>query len=120
MRIAVPVEEKNIDTEVCPSFGRAPYFLIYDSETKKEEYLENTAANSSGGAGIKAGQFVADSKATALITPRCGQNAADVMLEAKIKIYKSDNSSVKENIEKLLENNLEELGGFHAGFHGRA
>lgn len=120
MKIAIPVEEKNINAGVCPSFGRTPYFLIYDAETKKEEYLENTAANSSGGAGIKAGQFVADSKADAVITPRCGQNAADVMLEAKIKIYKSENISAKENIEKLLKNDLNELDGFHAGFHGRA
>ena len=32
MRIAIPVDEKNIDSEVCISFGRTPYFLIYDTE----------------------------------------------------------------------------------------
>ena len=40
MRIAIPVDEKNIDSEVCISFGRTPYFLIYDTENGNEEILE--------------------------------------------------------------------------------
>ena len=35
MKIAIPMNEQSMDTEVCPSFGRAPYFLLYDSVTKE-------------------------------------------------------------------------------------
>lgn len=35
MKIAIPVDEKNLETNVCVSLGRAPYFLIYDTETKE-------------------------------------------------------------------------------------
>ena len=75
MKIAVPVDENNIETGVCISFGRAPYFLVYDTETKGAELIENTAAQSPGGAGIKAAQMIVNSKAEVLLTPRCGQNA---------------------------------------------
>ena len=56
MRIAIPVDEKNIDSSVCVSFGRTPYFLIYDTDSKNSEFIDNSAAASTGGAGIKAAQ----------------------------------------------------------------
>jgi predicted Fe-Mo cluster-binding NifX family protein len=35
MKIAIPVDEQNLDSGVCPSFGRAPYFLFYNTDTKE-------------------------------------------------------------------------------------
>jgi predicted Fe-Mo cluster-binding NifX family protein len=35
MKIAIPVDEKTLESNVCVSFGRTPYFLIYDVETKE-------------------------------------------------------------------------------------
>lgn len=70
MKIAIPVEEKNPETNVCASFGRAPYFFIYDTETKEKLFLDNSAAASTGGAGIKAAQTIADQGACALLTSR--------------------------------------------------
>jgi predicted Fe-Mo cluster-binding NifX family protein len=32
MKIAISVGENNKNTSVCVSFGRAPYFFIYDIE----------------------------------------------------------------------------------------
>ena len=71
MKIAIPVDEKSMGTNVCVSFGRTPYFLIYDTESKESSFINNSAASSSGGAGIKAAQTVVDSKADVLLTPRC-------------------------------------------------
>ena len=63
MKIAMPVDEKTMESSVCLSFGRTPYFLIYDTETNKSIFLDNSAATSQGGAGIKAAQTVVDSEA---------------------------------------------------------
>jgi hypothetical protein len=49
MRIAIPVDEKSIKTSVCQSFGRAPYFLIYDTDSKESKFIDNSAAASQGG-----------------------------------------------------------------------
>ncbi len=68
MKIAIQVDEKSLESNVCVSFGRAPYFLIYDTETKESLFLDNGAAASTGGAGIKAAQTIVDNKVNALLT----------------------------------------------------
>jgi len=117
MKIAIPVDDKTMDTNVCISFGRAPYFLIYDTESKESIFLDNDAASSTGGAGVLAAQFVVDNKADALLTPRCGQNAADVINGANIKIYKTINDSLKDNIDAFDKGELNLLSEIHGGLH---
>lgn len=117
MKIAIPTDEKNIDSTVCQSFGRTPYFLIYDTETDSAEFIDNSAASSQGGAGIKAAQSIVDFKVSAVLTPRCGQNAAEVLTAAGILIYKTENPSIKENIAAFKEKRLNQLNEIHAGFH---
>lgn len=116
--ISIPVDEKSLETNVCVSFGRAPYFLFYNLDTKEALFVDNSAANSPGGAGIKAAQIIADNKADVLLTPRCGQNAADVLKAADIKIYKSLSASAQDNIDAFIEGKLSLLDEIHPGFHG--
>lgn len=119
MRIAIPVDDKSMETTVCISFGRAPYFLIYDTETKERLFVDNSAATSQGGAGIKAAQNIVDNNVSALLTPRCGENAAEVINAAGIKIYKTINDSIPDNIEAFNEGKLTLLEEIHPGFHGQ-
>jgi predicted Fe-Mo cluster-binding NifX family protein len=119
MKVAIPVNERSMETNISQSFGRTPYFLIYDTETQDSIFIDNAAAVSQGGAGIKAAQAVVDSKADALITPRCGQNAAYVIKAANICIYKSLCDSIQENIQSLNHGKLPILKEIHEGFHGR-
>lgn len=119
MKIAMPVDGKSIETTVCISFGRAPYFLIYDTVAKDSVFIDNSAATSQGGAGIKAAQNVVDSQASVLLTPRCGENAAAVIEAAHIKIYKTINDSIQDNIEAFNAGKLTLLDDIHAGFHGQ-
>lgn len=119
MKIAIPAENRNIDSNVCASFGRAPYFLIYDIETKESTFKENTAAASTGGAGIKAAQIIVDEKVNALLTVQLGENAAKVLKGADVRIYKAIDASIKENIESFAADKLALLTQIHAGYHGR-
>jgi predicted Fe-Mo cluster-binding NifX family protein len=117
MRILLPINEENMEAGICLSFGRAPFFLVWDTEASKAIYLENPGANSSGGAGIKAAQAVADHNVEALIVPRIGKNASDVTDVAGITIYKSINDNVMENIQLMVDGKLEVLTDIHPGFH---
>ncbi|MFA6308877.1 MAG: NifB/NifX family molybdenum-iron cluster-binding protein [Clostridia bacterium] len=117
MKIAMPVDGKSMDSTVCISFGRTPYFLIYDTESKESTFLDNSAAASQGGAGIKAAQTIADNKVGALLTPRCGENAANVLKAANTKIYKTKNNSIKDNINAFNSGKLTLLEDIHLGFH---
>ena len=117
MKIAVPVDDKIVETNVCSSFGRTPYFLIYDTEIKDGRFIDNSAAASQGGSGIKAAQIVVDNNANVLLTPRCGENAAEVIKAANIEIYKTINASAMDNINAFITGKLDILTDIHAGFH---
>jgi predicted Fe-Mo cluster-binding NifX family protein len=68
MKIAIPADEKSLASNVCVSFGRTPYFLIYDADMKESVFLDNSAAAGTGGAGIKAAQTIVDNKANTALT----------------------------------------------------
>ena len=117
MKIAIPVNNKSMESTVASSFGRTPYFLIYDTEAQTSAFFDNSAAASQGGAGIKAAQAVVDSGAVALLVPQCGDNAASVIKTANLKMYKTINDSTMDNIVAFNEGKLSELDSTHAGFH---
>lgn len=117
MLLAIPTESNDMNAAVCPSFGRAPYFLLFDTESRKNDVINNPGASAQGGAGIKAAQTLVDSKADVLLTPRCGQNAAEVLQAANIALYQSKDGSVASNITLFTEGKLVLLEEIHAGFH---
>lgn len=119
MKIAIPVEEKSMEITVYQSFGRAPYFLIYNTITKEKEFLDNSAIISQGGAGIRASQIIADLGVRAIITPRCGENADKTCRNAEVVVYKCISGTVQQNIEAFINNELSALDETHPGLHGQ-
>jgi predicted Fe-Mo cluster-binding NifX family protein len=118
MKIIVPVDESNPNTGVCISFGRAPFFMLFDTNVKESIFMRNDAADSQGGAGIKAAQNIVDSQAEVLLTPRCGDNAVDVLKAAGVKLYKTKDGSAMDNIRAFQAGSLMLLTESHPGFHG--
>lgn len=117
MRILVPTNDQNENSGVCASFGRAPYYMIYDDEKDVKEFISNDAANSQGGAGIRAAQFIVDQNVDVVLASRCGENAANVLLSANLKMYKTISESIMESITAFKNDQLESLSDIHAGYH---
>lgn len=118
MKITIPVEENTLDAKVSSSFGRAAYFLIFDTQSDEARFIDNPAINSTGGAGILSAQTVVDAGADTLLTPRLGQNAADVIQDAGMQVFQSKEGTAKENIEACCAKTLKVLEEIHEGFHG--
>lgn len=116
MKIAIPIDETR--QGICASFARAPYVLLYETDSGTSEICQNPAAGAQGGAGLAAAQFLIDRGAGALITVRCGENAAQVLQEAGILLYQAQAGSAEDNLAALEEGKLAKLTDFHAGFHG--
>lgn len=114
MKIAIPLDENRQD--VCMVLARAPFFLFW--EDGAETVVENPAASAQGGAGLQAAQFLVDQAVTALVTPRCGQNAADVFTAADIQIYHSAHKAAADDLAACREGKLEPLTHFHGGYQG--
>lgn len=119
MKTGVPCDTKNLNDPVCMSFGRAPYFLIYDTESDKADFFENTAADAQGGAGIKAAQSLLDLGAQGVIAFSCGTNAAEVLKAGDVRLFKAEKTSVAENLVSLKSGKLGGLTDIHAGYHGK-
>ncbi|MGD1819472.1 MAG: NifB/NifX family molybdenum-iron cluster-binding protein [Pleomorphochaeta sp.] len=118
MKIAIATVEKDLSKNINQTFGRAPYFAIYNSEDNSVEFLDNEAINAPGGAGIKASQFLVDKGIDAIIGFRLGENALKVLRGADVELFAANSDkSIKENIDLLLENQLESLVDIHSGYH---
>ncbi len=117
MKIAIPADGNTEKAKVNLSFGRTPYFMLYDSEDDKMTFFDNSAAQSQGGAGIKASQSIIDKGVEAVIAPSCGTNAADVLSSAGISIYMANGDSLEKNIKDFQAGKLSLLKGIHEGFH---
>lgn len=118
MKIIIPVNEETENTEIAQSFGRAPFYMLYDTETKKTETIPNPATESPSGAGIKAAQTIVDSGAKVLLTIRCGNNAYDVLKGAGIKVMEASTGIAKDIIQAYIDGKLSELDTIHEGHHG--
>lgn len=117
MKIAIPVTDKTDESKVSSNFGRAPYFLIFDSKTNTKNYILNDSVNSPSGAGVKAAQILANARADVLITPRLGENASLVIREAGIKIYETSSLLIEETLKAFEEGKLSLLTRIHEGLH---
>jgi len=117
LKIAIPSEGKSLDSRINQNFGRAETFILVNTKDMSYKVIDNAASDAQGGAGIKAAQTIVDSGAEAIITFRCGKNAADVLEAGGIKIYKASPGTVIDAVEMFNSGILEELTEIHDGFH---
>lgn len=118
MIIGIPADIDDTKSAVSGSFGRAPLYFIYNTLDEKGLFIENTARNAQGGAGVKAAQLLLDQNVEAVITPQLGENASMVLKAAKIELYKSENGTLMDNVLRLGDGQLELLLEIHQGYHG--
>lgn len=111
MNIIVSSFDKDLHSSPNPRFGRSEYFIKYNLEEKTWEALENPAISQSGGAGIAASQFLADQKASVVISGHFGPNAHRALNAAKIKMFTFNNSfqTIEDVIQAYQNDLLEEM-----------
>ena len=122
MKIAVSATGPGLEAEVEPRFGRCPYFIIVDTDTMKFEVMDNSSAMAAGGAGISAGQMVANKGVQAVLTGNCGPNAYLVLSAAGIQIVTGVSGKVRDAVEAYKSGNFQATSqptvGAHFGMGG--
>ena len=111
MKLCVTSTGKNLDSKVDEHFGRAPYFLIVNTDNMEFEVVENTARITGRGAGISAAQMVLDKGAAAVLTGIIGPNAFYALQVAHVDIYEglSASETVREAVERFKRGKYHEV-----------
>ncbi|MCR3954804.1 MAG: hypothetical protein NUK57_00815 [Gudongella sp.] len=117
MIIGIPADIEDMNGPVGGSFGRTPYYFIYDDQKEAGYFVENTAATAQGGAGVKAAQILVDQKSEVVISPQLGENAAMVLRDANIELFQSQDGSLMDHVLLFRDGKLEKLNNIHEGFH---
>ena len=101
MKICITSTDENIQSKIDSRFGRAKYFVFYNTETKETEIIKNSYA-AGGGAGTKASQLMIDKGVNLVISGELGPNAKFAINQAGIKFQNADlTKSVEENIKNI-------------------
>jgi predicted Fe-Mo cluster-binding NifX family protein len=102
MKIVITANKADLNSEVDPRFGRAPFFLLVDTETGESIPIDNQQnLNAAGGAGIQAAEMMSSHGAEVLLTGHCGPNAFRALNAAGIKIIIGVEGTLKNTIEKF-------------------
>ncbi|TYB93723.1 MAG: dinitrogenase iron-molybdenum cofactor biosynthesis protein [Kosmotoga sp.] len=105
MIIAVPVEEKTLDSKVDERFARSEHMLIYDTDNNTVNYAENDDLGAHGAGPVVVEKLV-NNKVSHLICKNLGKNAYMALQQAAIKAYMAEEGTAKENIERLKNGDL--------------
>lgn len=99
VKIAVTATFGELDAQLDPRFGRAPYFVIVESDDMSFEAVENPNIALGGGAGIQSAQLMASKDVKAVLTGNCGPNAYQTLAAAGIEIVVGVTGTVREAVE---------------------
>jgi len=109
VKIAITSQGDSLEAAMDSRFGRCAYFVLVDSETGETEILANPAMDAAGGAGPLAAQTIADKGVQVVITGNVGPNATQTLKAANIAIYQATSGTVRENLAKYKNGELEQL-----------
>lgn len=109
MKIALTTSGNDLSAPLDSRFGRAPKFLIYDTDSDIFEVVDNAQnLNAAQGAGIQSAQNIARLGVHALVTGHCGPKAFRVLQTAGIKIFQTSAATLTEALEQYRSGNLKE------------
>jgi len=103
MRIAVTTQGNDLGAQIDSRFGRAPKFLVLDTETMRFDVVSNTQSlDLAQGAGIQSAQNILVHKPEVVLTGNCGPKAFRVLKAAGIKVVVGVNGRIADAIHDYM------------------
>ena len=110
MKLCITAAGNDVAATTDSTFGRAPWFVLINTETGAHEALANSSLNAGHGAGIAAAQLMADHSVDAVLTGKLGPKAQAALAAADIAMHEGlANCTVAQALEQ-----------FRAGKYGNA
>jgi len=105
MKILLATDGKTLSSKIAKRFGEAPYYLIYDAESKSFEARINPGHDDGHTALID----LLNENVKIFLLGNTGPNAFDVLKEGGAKMYLARNLIARDAIDMYLNYELEEL-----------
>lgn len=110
MKLCITAAGNDINAATDAAFGRAPWFVLVDTESGATQGIENVSAQAAQGAGIAAAQAMSEHGVDAVLTGRLGPKARTALEASGVGMYEGlGRSTVAEALEQ-----------FRAGQYGAA
>jgi predicted Fe-Mo cluster-binding NifX family protein len=107
MKIVISAISPDLDSVIDPRFGRAAYFITVDTNTLEWQSHPNPAADTLGGAGAHAAQYIVNHGAGVAVSGDFGPNAYTALKAAGIGMYLLGTSqTVREAVENYRAGQL--------------
>jgi predicted Fe-Mo cluster-binding NifX family protein len=118
IKIAVSANGPDLEAQVDPRFGRAPYFILIDLDTLEFEALTNQQnLQAAQGAGIQAAALVSRHRPQAVVTGNCGPKAYHTLVAAGIPVMLGVGGSVREAVQQYQQGRLKPAPGPNVAGH---
>jgi predicted Fe-Mo cluster-binding NifX family protein len=102
MKIAISAQQNSLTSPIDPRFGRAQGFIIYDTESRTHQWLDNQNMDLAQSAGIQTAQMVVQAGAQTVITGQVGPKAQAALEQGNIRIVSTGASTVEQAIDEFV------------------
>jgi predicted Fe-Mo cluster-binding NifX family protein len=104
MRIAVTTQGSDLSAQIDSRFGRAPKFLVVDTESMRFDVAANNQSlDLSQGAGIQSAQNVLVYRPDVVLTGNCGPKAFRVLKAAGVKVVVGAKGKIADAIRDYID-----------------
>lgn len=118
MKVVVTSIGETLESPVDQRFGRARYFILFDSETEDWSSHDNSQnLQAAQGAGIQAGQNVVNLGAEVVLTGHCGPKAFSTLKAGGVEVFVNAQGSVSDAIEAFKGGTLQKADDANVGAH---
>ncbi|MDD2287592.1 MAG: NifB/NifX family molybdenum-iron cluster-binding protein [Bacteroidales bacterium] len=102
MKVAITSKGNTLDSVLDTRFGRCSYFAIYDTESKKLEFVENPNLNANEGAGPSSVKLIASYGVKKAVSGEFGFKIKSLMDDLSIQmIIVNEEKTINEIVELL-------------------
>lgn len=110
MKLAVTSLGETLESPVDQRFGRTRFFVLYDTDEESWSAHSNQQnLNAPQGAGIQAGQKVAELGAEVVVTGHCGPKAFATLKAGNIDVCTGASGTVMEAISAFSKGTLKSI-----------
>ncbi len=118
MKLAICAQGEGLASPVDQRFGRCPYFVILDPDSREIiKSIPNSGISAPGGAGTQTARLLFAEKVDAVAVGNIGPNAATALKAAGIKVYGGIEGTVEETLNLYSQGKLTLISGATVDSH---